>query len=139
MSRADGVYTHLSPSTHPPLGGCRDHNTPGSLRPWTRLHLISRIVLNHHGSRGSPRISRLSSRGRYRWPAASRASERARSLAETLSRIELLVLDARIYNSPDSRARTRRYRDDTGRTIVAGRFICIFCSRRQENCRVVSV
>lgn len=45
------TYLHLLTRRSP-----RDHNTPGSLRPWTRLHLISRIVLNHRGSRGSSRI-----------------------------------------------------------------------------------
>lgn len=77
VSRGWSIYPPISIYPSATRCGCRDHNTPGSLRPWTRLHLISRIVLNHHGSQGSPRISRLS-RGRYRWPAAFRA--RARTL-----------------------------------------------------------
>lgn len=82
------TYLHLPIRRH----SRRDHNTPGPLRPWTRLHLISRIVLNHHSSRGSPRISR----GRYRC--------RLPLLGEMLSWIELLVLDVRIYNSLNSQA-----------------------------------
>lgn len=49
------IATYLHLLSLSPLSP-RDHNTPGSLRPWTRLHLISRIVLNHRGSRGSSRI-----------------------------------------------------------------------------------
>jgi len=97
------TYLHLPIRRH----SHRDHNTPGPLRPWTRLHLISRIVLNHHGSQGSPRISR----GRYRcWLPR---------LGEMLSRIELLVL-VRIYNSLRvcKLSVARRYRDDPSYAIV---------------------
>lgn len=62
--RDGGIYTIYPPiSIYPSIASLslslspgRSHNTPGPLRPWTRLHLISRIVLNHHrSSRGSPR------------------------------------------------------------------------------------